>query len=165
MSESRIPAIITSLYALVDELETLFPERRFTLDGHLVGSIGEIAAKYFYNLKLLPIGNQNFDALTLDENRKSVQIKLTAGDAVSLADYQDHPDLLIVLKIDRKSGFSEIYNGQYPVTLLAKKKPTKRQVKNLSLRQLCDEQSNSSRSLDDEGRISLLNSHFTGSKL
>jgi hypothetical protein len=165
MSESRIPAIITNLYALVDELETLFPERRFTLDGHLVGSIGEIAAKYFYNLKLLPIGNQNFDALTLDGNRRSVQIKLTAGDSVSLADYQNHPDLLIVLKIDRKSGFSEIYNGQYPATLLANKKPTKRQVKNLSLKQLFDEQSNSSRSLDDEGRISLLNSHFPGSTL
>jgi hypothetical protein len=162
MSESRIPAIITSLYALVDELETLFPERRFTLDGHLVGSIGEIAAKYFYNLKLLPIGNQNFDARTQDGSNRSVQIKLTAGDAVSLADYEDHPDLLIVLKIDRKSGFNEIYNGQYPVTLLAEKKPTKRQVKNLSVRQLQDNQSSSSRSLDDEGRISLLNSRFPG---
>ncbi|MGA2219659.1 MAG: hypothetical protein ABSG51_16335 [Terracidiphilus sp.] len=160
MSESRIPKIITNLYALVDELEILFPERRFTLDGHLVGSIGEVVAKFFYKLELLPIGNQNTDARTLDGSRRTVQIKLTAGDSVSFADYDDHPDLLIVLRIDRKAGFNEIYNGKYPVKLLAEKKPTKRLVKALSLRRLGDEQSHIERSLDDEGRIGLLNNQF-----
>jgi hypothetical protein len=160
MSEARIPTIITNLYALVDELETLFPERRFTLDGHLVGSIGEVVAKYFYKLDLLPIGNQNFDAITLDGSSRQVQIKLTAGSSVSLADYEGHPDLLIVLKIDRRTGFKEIYNSQYPVALLASKKPTKRQVKTLSLNQLEGEQLHLARSLDDEGRIALINSHF-----
>jgi hypothetical protein len=160
MSESRIPSIITNLYALVDELETMFPERRFTLDGHLVGSIGEVVAKHFYCLELLPPGNRNSDAITLDESRRSVQIKLTGGDSVSLAEYEDHPDLLIVLRIDRKLGFDEIYNGPYPLALLAKKGVSKRQVKVLSVRQLRAEQGTIDRSLDDSGRIDQLNANF-----
>lgn len=160
MNESRIPAIITSLYALVDELESLFPERRFTLDGHLVGSIGEVVAKYFYNLDLLLPSSPGFDARTLDGSNRSVEIKLTAGDFVSLAEHDRDPDLLVVLRIDRKSGFSEAYNGRFPASLLANKTVTKRQVRNLSVRQLSDEQSKTERCLDDEGRIKQLNSHF-----
>jgi hypothetical protein len=160
MSESRIPPIIASLYILVDELETLFPERKFTLDGHLVGSIGEVVAKYLYKLKLLPVGNQSIDALTLDGSNRSVQIKLTAGNAVSLADYEDHPDLLILLTFDRESGFDEVYNGQYPLSLLVGKKVTKRQVKILSVQQLRREQRKVQRCLDDEGRIDELNRYF-----
>ena len=63
MSEDKIPRIITKLYALVDELEALFPDRKFTPDGHLVGSIGEVVAKYFYNLDLATPGSA-FDAKT-----------------------------------------------------------------------------------------------------
>jgi hypothetical protein len=160
MSESRLPAIITSLYSLVDELEKLFPERRFTLDGHLVGSIGEVAAKYFYNLRLLPPSSPCFDALAQDGSNRSVQIKLTGGNVVSIAVNENVPDLLIVLRIDRRSGFHEVYNGLYPVSFLAGKSISKRQVKTVSLRQLENEQSHIQRCLDDEGRIKELNSHF-----
>ncbi|MGO9317898.1 MAG: DUF6998 domain-containing protein [Terracidiphilus sp.] len=160
MSESKIPSIIAGLYALVDELETLFSERNFTLDGHLVGSIGEVVARYFYNLELLPVNNQNWDARTLGESRRTVQIKLTAGDSVSLAEYDTHPDLLIVLTIDRGSGFHEAYNGPYPVSLLARKNISKRKVKTLSVLQLRSEQRKVQRCLDDEGRIDELNSYF-----
>jgi hypothetical protein len=160
MSESRIPAIITNLYRLVDELESLFPERRFTLDGVLVGSIGEVVAKYFYNLDLLPPANPGFDARTRDEDHRSVQIKLTGGDAVSLAENEVIPDILIVMRIERVSGFDEVYNGPHPVSLLAKKKVTKRRVKTLSVSQLRDAQSHLQRSLNDEGRIGRLNALF-----
>ncbi|MGA2046339.1 MAG: hypothetical protein ABSG96_01535 [Terracidiphilus sp.] len=160
MSESKIPAIIVRLYSLVDELEALFPERKFTLDGHLVGSIGEVAAKYFYNLNLLSISSASSDATTLDEPSQTVQIKLTAGNSVSLAEYESHPNLLIVLRIDRKLGFDEVYNGPYPIALLASKKVTKRQVRTLSVQQLRACQSNTKRSLDDQGRIAILNAGF-----
>ena len=37
----KVPGLVGELYALVAQLEALFPGRRFTPDGHLVGSIGE----------------------------------------------------------------------------------------------------------------------------
>jgi len=33
---------IQELYSIVNELEDTFSGRKFTLDGHLVGSIGEV---------------------------------------------------------------------------------------------------------------------------
>jgi len=38
---TRTAELIRQIYAIVDELERLYPGRRFTPDGHLVGSIGE----------------------------------------------------------------------------------------------------------------------------
>ena len=39
--------------AYVAELEAEFPGRHFTLDGHLVGSIGEVMAAYYYGSESL----------------------------------------------------------------------------------------------------------------
>ena len=33
---------IRALYTIVNELEIAYPGRRFTLDGHMIGSIGEV---------------------------------------------------------------------------------------------------------------------------
>jgi len=41
--------LVKQLYKIVKEFERLFPERRFTPDGHLVGSIGEVIAKHRYS--------------------------------------------------------------------------------------------------------------------
>ena len=35
----RIAGLIKEMYAIVEKLEQRFPGRRFTLDGHLVGSL------------------------------------------------------------------------------------------------------------------------------
>ena len=43
---------IQKLISIVKELETDFPGRHFTLDGHLVGSIGEVMAAYYYGIEL-----------------------------------------------------------------------------------------------------------------
>ena len=157
MSEDQIPRIITRLYALVDELEELFPGRKFTPDGHLVGSIGEVVAKYFYDLSLSR-HSEAFDGETNDGTRRKVQIKLTAGKSVSLAVQPTDPELLLVLHINRTLGFEEIYNGSYPVGILRGRKVSRRQVKNVSLLQL--KQAQADRALQDEGRIEKLNAHF-----
>lgn len=41
ISVESVPKILEDIYRLVEKLETLFPGRRFTPDGHLEGSIGE----------------------------------------------------------------------------------------------------------------------------
>ena len=43
---------VQTMIGIVSELEAEFPGRHFTLDGHLVGSIGEVMAAYYYGIEL-----------------------------------------------------------------------------------------------------------------
>ena len=54
MDLDEVPRLIGRLYEIVDRFEQLFPGRKFTPDGHLVGSIGEVIAANLHDLELLP---------------------------------------------------------------------------------------------------------------
>ncbi|WP_191970182.1 DUF6998 domain-containing protein [Methylobacterium planeticum] len=102
----ELPRLLTDLYAIVARLEELAPGRKFTPDGHLVGSIGEAVAAYAYGLELLPASVKQHDAQA--SNGRLVQIKLTQGQSVALSYDCEH---LLVLQLDQKRGFVEVYNG------------------------------------------------------
>ncbi|MBV6415456.1 MAG: hypothetical protein OMOMHJEC_03346 [Xanthomonadales bacterium] len=108
MSVERIPELVRRLYAVVSELDELFKEekRSFTPDGHLVGSIGEVLAKYRYGLELLQNSSETHDAVAPDS--RMVQIKATQGSRVALS---SKPDYLVVLKIAKDGTAHEVYNG------------------------------------------------------
>ena len=103
---ASIPALVKQLYATVAEFHSLFPERKFTPDGHLVGSIGEVIAAHRYGLTLLPASAANHDATTIDGTL--VQIKATQGKSVGL---RAEPQHLIVLHLAETGEATEIYNG------------------------------------------------------
>ena len=105
MDKTRLPQLVSELYRTVGELEAMFPGRYFTPDGHLVGSLGECLAAYHYGLELLPASSQGADALV---EGVRVEIKATQGSRVAL---RSRPEHLLVLKLDREGGFTEIYNG------------------------------------------------------
>ena len=71
----KIPDLVRELYGVVDQLQLLFPGRRFTPDGHLVGSIGEVLAANAYGLELFPSSFERHDAKS--KGGKLVQIKST----------------------------------------------------------------------------------------
>ena len=83
----------------------MFPGRRFTPDGHLVGSLGECLAAYHYGLELLPASSPSVDAV---KGGLKVEIKATQGQRVAL---RSGPEHLLVLRLNRQGGFSEVYNG------------------------------------------------------
>jgi hypothetical protein len=121
----QVPRLIRDLYKTVDELNRLFPGRPFTLDGHLVGSIGEVVAAYIYDLDLGPCSSPQTDAMTKDG--QSVQIKLTGAKGTSYGMRWStpapiHARILIALKFDPQTGFREIYNGDFPHALLQGRK-------------------------------------------
>lgn len=103
---AEIPTLIVQLYQIVDRLEQIVPGRKFTPDGHLVGSIGEAVAEYSYGLTLLPASFKQYDAISAENLH--VQIKLTQGSSIAISYACDH---LLVLHLDRYKGFSEVYNG------------------------------------------------------
>jgi hypothetical protein len=99
--------LIRQLYSVVAALEEEFEGRKFTPDGHLVGSIGEVVAAYAFGLTLLPASSEGHDAVAQDGTK--VQIKLTGGSrGVSLYGQPDH---LIVLQLIANREFVTVYNG------------------------------------------------------
>lgn len=103
---NAIPKLIRELYHVVSELEALFPGRHFTLDGHLVGSIGEVLAAHYYELELLPASAIGHDAITQDG--VYVQIKATQKSQVGI---RSEPQHLLVLGLTSAGAHEEIFNG------------------------------------------------------
>ncbi len=95
------------MYEIVNELEQHFPGRRFTLDGHVVGSLGEVLAEYRYDLELFTASAEWHDAKAKDG--RLVQVKATQGTrGVAL---RSEPDHLIVLRIEADGAAEEVFNG------------------------------------------------------
>ena len=97
---------IRQLYQIVDELEAAYPEKHFTLDGILLGNLGEVYAAEKYGLKLLPEASKTHDGITTAG--KYVQIKVTQGKQIGL---YEEPDCLLVLQVQRDGTFTEVYYG------------------------------------------------------
>ena len=58
-----VPKPAISLFKAVEELEASYAGRKFSLDGHLMGSIGEVIAREFYKFELLPMSSKIYDAV------------------------------------------------------------------------------------------------------
>ena len=106
LGEKSLTAIIQDLFRTVFELESRYPGRKFSIDGHLLGSIGEVIAAEYYGLTLLPNSSERHDAK--DEQGRLIQIKATQIDRISIS---SEPDYLIVIQITSDGNWSEIYNG------------------------------------------------------
>lgn len=97
---------IKELYKIVNELEKEYPGRKFTIDGHLIGSIGEVIAEEAYGLKLLPPSAETHDAE--DKEGKLIQIKATQKNRIFIS---SEPNYLIAIKVFSDGSWEEIYNG------------------------------------------------------
>jgi hypothetical protein len=77
----KLPAPVAAIYRAVDELEATYPGRKFTPDGHLVGSIGEVVAAEALGLTLYPGSHPIHDAY---DDKGDVQIKMTASGGIAM---------------------------------------------------------------------------------
>jgi len=101
----RLKDRILQLLAIVAEIENEFPERHFTLDGHLVGSIGEVMAAYHYGVQLYTASKAVHDG---EIDGRKVQIKITQQDNIVI---NAEPKYLLVLYLSKKGKVYEVYNG------------------------------------------------------
>ena len=105
---SEVSTLLGDLYSIVARLKALFPGRKFTPDGHLVGSIGEAMAAYMFDLHLLSAAEPRHDATTANGQTR-VQIKLTQGKRrVALGSKPEH---LLVLQLATDLSVKVVYNG------------------------------------------------------
>jgi hypothetical protein len=97
---------VQQMIDIVTELEDVFPGRHFTLDGHLVGSIGEVLASYHYGIELFKASTEKHDGIV---DGREVQIKITQQDDIVI---NAEPDYLIVLYLTHNGDVYEVYNGK-----------------------------------------------------
>lgn len=127
-------ALIRKLYALIRELESLpaAQGRKFTPDGHLVGTLGEVYAAEAYEIKLHPMSQEKTDG---NSSKGPVQIKTTQGKRVSFYANFDGNDYLLVLLLKPDGLLEEVYNGPSSkmFSLLEEKTIQKNGQKSISL--------------------------------
>lgn len=98
---------IKELNWITTEIEEIFPEKSFKLDGILVGNIVEVLTAHAYGITLYKQSEKIHDG---EVDGKKVQIKGTQGkDSIVI---REEPEYLLVEYLDKKNGtIQEIYNG------------------------------------------------------
>lgn len=111
IDHDKLKELIQQLYGIVQQLETMFPGRHFTPDGHMVGSLGEVLVADLYGLQLMKASNVGFDAVS--PCGKEVEIKCTQRDrfVFQYDGFKAPPEFVVAIKINEDGSFDEIYNG------------------------------------------------------
>ena len=98
---------IKEINKIISEIEEVFPEKSFKMDGILVGNIVEILTAHAYGISLYKQSEKTHDG---EVNGRKVQIKGTQGKSAIVI--REEPEYLLVEYLDRESGtIQEIYNG------------------------------------------------------
>lgn len=125
-----LPPEVAAIYRAAAELEARYPGRRFTPDGHLVGSIGEVVAAEALGLTLYPSSHPCHDA---HDANGDVQIKMTARDSVSM--YSSCDRLVVLRRIDDKEA-EIVYDGPGAAVWESAGKKSKNGQRSISLSKL-----------------------------
>ena len=126
-------AITTALKRLFRTIKTLtasFEHRKFTIDGRLVGDIGEVLAEMDFDVRLFckdtghwgaPEYRKGHDGLTSDNRR--VDIKATFKRHFA---FTNEPDYCLALKLSPSGAYEVIYNG--PGSLIWKQQSHRKHI-------------------------------------
>ncbi|AZE48242.1 hypothetical protein C4K04_2569 [Pseudomonas chlororaphis] len=106
--QRKIEEALKGLFSAVSMLQEAYPGKPFTLDGRLVGDIGEVVASLAYDLTLNEGLTKQHDAVTRDGRK--VQIKTTFGTSLTFPVHHV-PDYYLGIRMNRDGTFEEIYNG------------------------------------------------------
>jgi len=107
-SAGTIRCAIEDLLRIVSQLRVAYPKKSFTLDGRLVGDLGEMLAECNYQINVFPGCRPRHDAQTTDGTGRLVQIKVTMKGSLTFP--ADHvPDYYLGLLIMPDGSLKEIF--------------------------------------------------------
>jgi hypothetical protein len=104
--KKEIKDSLALIFEGIDQLKNAFPNRAFTIDGRLVGDIGEVVAALTYDIELHEKSLPEYDGVTSDGRR--VQVKATFKDTLYMTTV---PDFFLGLKLSEDGTCEEIFNG------------------------------------------------------
>lgn len=103
-----IPDAVKQMLAIVERLCAAYPHKKFTLDGRLVGDIGEVLVEDAYDLKLFQEIKKHHDAECPDG--RLVQIKATMKKSLTFP--ANHiPNYYLGVQVGADGTFVEVFNG------------------------------------------------------
>lgn len=106
MSKDAIKGGLRHIFQGIDNLKRAFPNRQFTIDGRLVGDVGEVLAALEFDLVLHDVSQPTHDATTTDG--RNVQIKATFKDSLT---FKTVPDYYLGFKLYPDGRHEVIFNG------------------------------------------------------
>jgi hypothetical protein len=105
-SHETIEDSLQKIFSGIRQLKAALPTKEFTIDGRLVGDIGEAIVQRDYDLKLYDGLEKDYDGET--PCGKKVQIKATFKDSLTFKKVSDY---YIGIKIFENGEYIEIFNG------------------------------------------------------
>jgi hypothetical protein len=103
-----IPEAVKQMLGIVERLCVAYPKKKFTLDGRLVGDIGEVLVEDAYDLALYADVKKHHDAECSDG--RLVQIKATMKKSLTFP--ADHvPNYYLGVQVKPDGTFIEVFNG------------------------------------------------------
>lgn len=109
----RLEPLIRDLYAARNALKAECSDFPFTLDGKLIGDLGEAIAMHDLGLERLPAGNALHDFKTADG--RLVQVKTTQavknGQGVGLGLQKQSFQQLLIFQLSEAGTYSVLYDG------------------------------------------------------
>lgn len=123
---------VKELLVIVDALHKRYPKKKFTLDGRLVGDLGEILVEQDYELELFDGLEKHHDGIT--PCGKKVQIETTMKNSLTFP--CDHtPDFYPSIKIFSDGTYEEVFNGSGEIARkgILNRKPAKNNLHSISL--------------------------------
>jgi len=106
MTRVAITEALRLIFQGIKQLEQAFPNRAFTIDGRLVGDIGEVIAALEYDLVLHGTSQPTHDADTV--SGRQVQIKATFKESLT---FRRVPDYYLGFKLYEDGRYEEVFNG------------------------------------------------------
>jgi hypothetical protein len=106
-----IKQLVSKLFAITAQLEAAAPGRKFTPDGHKIGSIWEVLAAADYELTLATASTEGVDAIAPDG--REVEIKATSRErnqVVCLHSCKPWLQLLVIW-LHRDGSHETVFNG------------------------------------------------------
>jgi hypothetical protein len=101
-----ISAALVLIFQGIEQLSSAFPGRAFTIDGRLVGDIGEVIAALEYDVILDDLQQPIHDGSTSDGRR--VQIKATFKERLN---FKTASEYYLGFKLDADGSYEEVFNG------------------------------------------------------
>lgn len=104
--QELIQKALDRIFSGIRGLQKAHPTKEFTIDGRLVGDLGEMFAELYYDVVIDPVAQADHDGETPYGTR--VQVKATFKDALT---FKRRPQLYLGLKLYEDGTFEEVYNG------------------------------------------------------
>jgi hypothetical protein len=105
-TDRTLRAALTYLVPGTARLKTACRVRNFTLDGRLVGDMGEFLAARYYVVRLYHRQTEGHDGVTTGNRR--VQVKATFGKTLAI---RVRPDYLLGFRLTMGGRVEEVFNG------------------------------------------------------